>query len=114
MKNLKKRPLASIFGMLAAEKRKFLDMSQETLAEQVGITQVALSRIEKGKISPRFERLQAFADALHCTVAELFPGSGMVQHNAAILADLLRPLPEYEQKKIVELVFELVKLLTRK
>ena len=59
------------FGAIVSERRKLLSMSQETLAERVGISQESLSRMEKGFIAPRFERLQLFADALGCSISDL-------------------------------------------
>jgi transcriptional regulator with XRE-family HTH domain len=105
------RPLACVFGSIVAVKRKALDMSQEKLAEMVGITQVALSRMEKGIIAPRFERLQDFADALNCPVAELFPGKSTASAMAGLIADMLTPLPKREQKEIVEVVARIIGIL---
>lgn len=63
---------AKIFGTNVQRRRKILGMTQEELAERLDIGQQSLSRIERGTMSPKFERLAAFADLLHCTVAELF------------------------------------------
>ncbi|WP_374289306.1 helix-turn-helix domain-containing protein [Desulfovibrio desulfuricans] len=40
-------------------------MSQEILAEKIGITQQALARMEQGKIAPKLTRLPELAGALH-------------------------------------------------
>ena len=42
-----------VLGQNIAEQRKKLHLSQKDLAHQLGITQDALSRIEKGKWRPR-------------------------------------------------------------
>ena len=47
-------------------------MTQEALAETLGISQESLCRMEKGLIVPRFERLFDFARALDCSIADLF------------------------------------------
>ena len=47
-------------------------MTQEALAETLGISQESLCRMEKGLIAPRFERLFDFARALDCSIAGLF------------------------------------------
>ena len=69
---MERRPLSRTVGLIIAKKRKELGLSQEELAERVGISQESLSRMEKGAIAPKFERLQAFADAFNCQVADLF------------------------------------------
>jgi transcriptional regulator with XRE-family HTH domain len=108
------RSLASIFGSIVSERRIFLGMSQENLAEKVGITQVALSRMEKGQIAPRFERLRIFAETLGCSVAELFPRTDRVKDRADTLADIIRVLSEDEQTELVQLVADMVRLITRR
>lgn len=42
--------------------RKTLGLSQKALAETLGITDAAVTMMEKGKRSPSFELLCAFAD----------------------------------------------------
>ena len=71
---VKERPnsLAQIVGQAIFQRRRALGMSQEELAEKVGIGQQSLSRMEQGKTAPRFERLQNLADALDCRVVDLF------------------------------------------
>jgi transcriptional regulator with XRE-family HTH domain len=53
------------------EWRKFRKLTQDELAERVGITRTYLSKIEnaKRKYDQRF--LEAAADALECTIADL-------------------------------------------
>nr|WP_246388093.1 helix-turn-helix transcriptional regulator [Desulfovibrio intestinalis] len=90
-------------GQAICLRRKALAMSQEELAEKVGIGQQSLSRMEQGKIAPKFERLQLFADALQCRVVDLFlaPESS-ADACAESLASLLRPLSE-EQRSFIHL-----------
>jgi len=46
-------------------------MAQWQLAEKVGVKQASIAQWEKGKTSPRFERLADIATALDCTVDDL-------------------------------------------
>ncbi len=64
--------LTQLVGNSICKRRKSLEMSQEYLAELVGIGQQSLSRMEQGLIAPKFERLQLFANALRCRVVDLF------------------------------------------
>jgi transcriptional regulator with XRE-family HTH domain len=45
--------------------------SLRTLADKVGMSYVALFRLERGETDPRLGTLQKLAKALHATVAEL-------------------------------------------
>lgn len=66
------RHVARLFGEQIAAKRKEKGLTQEALAEKLGISQESLCRMEKGLISPRFERLLDFSQALDCPIADLF------------------------------------------
>ncbi|MCL1890340.1 MAG: helix-turn-helix domain-containing protein, partial [Desulfovibrionaceae bacterium] len=68
----KSTALTKIVGANIMNRRKRRNLTQEKLAEMVGIGQQSLSRMEQGHIAPRFERLQGFANALGCSVADLF------------------------------------------
>jgi len=63
------------FGRNTANHRTTAGLTQEQLAEIVDVTPVTISNIERGKKSPRFDLIQAIADALCIDPAELFtPG----------------------------------------
>lgn len=108
----KERQVAQVFGAIIAEKRKLLGISQEVLSEQVGISQESLSRMEKGLIAPRFERLQAFADALQCSIADLFREQGDTSERAATIEKIIAPLPDGAQKEIIEVVAKMAGLVS--
>lgn len=48
-------------------------MTQAQLAELAGVTQQALSRIEKGETVPRLRTMEAIARSLGISVEKLFP-----------------------------------------
>lgn len=59
--------------MTAIERhRKKMKLSQEKLAERLGITQGAVSQWEKGESKPRTELLPKIAKILNCSIDELF------------------------------------------
>ena len=104
------KPVMMRFGAIISEKRKLLRMSQEELAERVGISQESLSRMEKGVIAPRFERLQLFAEALECSIADLFRGEEEAGECAYTIEKLLSPLPRQAQEEIVGIVATVARL----
>lgn len=53
-------------GALVRERRRELGLSQQSLARRAGITQAAVSRIERGLASPNWETLQALLLAMGC------------------------------------------------
>jgi hypothetical protein len=70
--------------------------------------------MEKGRIAPRFDRLQRFADILHCSVAELFrtPGDG-TDETLATIVDIIRPLSAESQKSVVSVAAEMARTILR-
>lgn len=64
--------LASIVGANIAALRAKRGWNQTQLAEKLGMGPDSLSRMERGMVAPRFARLELIAEALTCTVAELF------------------------------------------
>lgn len=61
-----------LLGARIKELRKRAGLSQDQLAERVGIEAKYLSRIEVGKRYPALETLENIADALHVEMRELF------------------------------------------
>lgn len=55
--------------------RKKMGMSQEELAELVGVTQSAVAKWENGETYPRGALLPKLAKTLGCGIAELFGGT---------------------------------------
>ena len=66
------QPLAYIVGANICALRKKLGMSQAALAKELGVATAQLSRIERGSVAPRFNRLEKIVEILQCTPAELF------------------------------------------
>ncbi len=61
-----------LLGARIKELRKRAGLSQEQLAEQVGIDAKYLSRLEVGKRQPSLETLEHIADCLQIEMKELF------------------------------------------
>ena len=72
MAGTKKQRLAVIVGANITARRKLLGWNQAAFAERLGMGADSLSRIERGLVAPRFQRLEEIAEILECSVAELF------------------------------------------
>ncbi len=60
------------FGSRLQTLRLEAKMTQEELADQVGVTIESISNIERGIFGPKFDNLEKIADALNISVKELF------------------------------------------
>lgn len=101
--------LAYIVGNNIALTRKRKGMTQAELAEKLEMSAESLSRIENGTVAPRFPRIQAMAQALGCSVADLFRSlDDSADTRAASISDMLRSLPAEKQEEVVELVRRIV------
>jgi transcriptional regulator with XRE-family HTH domain len=81
------------------------------MAERVGISQESLSRMEKGFIAARFERLQLFAEAMGCSIADLFRVQSGPSELAATLEQILTPLSDCERRELIEAVAKIAALI---
>ena len=60
------------FGKRLQELRADAGMTQEQLADEVGLTVESISNIERGIHAPKFENLEKIAKALKLSIKELF------------------------------------------
>ena len=104
--------LAGIVGSNIVLRRKKRKFTQERLAEMVGVTQQTLSRMEKGHIAPRFDRLQAFASVLGCAVADLFMEKDDALQPASI-NEMIRPLSADSQQAVINVVTEMTRAILK-
>jgi transcriptional regulator with XRE-family HTH domain len=103
--------MALVVGENIARRRRFLGLTQVQLAERLNIGQDALSRMEKGTISPKIARLRDFAAALRCGPADFFRETGSdAEESAAALAELIGPLPPHARDAVLRIVRECVTL----
>ncbi len=61
-------------GRRLQDSRKKNHMTQEVLAEQVGITVVYLSKVENGRVRPTLELLDSLCDNLGISLSSLLTG----------------------------------------
>lgn len=90
-----------------SKRRKRLGLTQAALAERLHLSPEAMTRIEKGQISPKLSRLDSIARNLRCSVPDLLrPYKETSSDRAEIIIDALVSLPEEAQEAIVNLVLE--------
>ena len=97
--------LIKILGEAIALRRRDKGMTQETLAGILGIATDTLSRMEKGKFAPKMSRIPDIAQALGCSVADLFREADVkTEDRATTIAEILKPLPNEAQEAMVQLL----------
>ena len=86
-------------GSYNARKRKEQNLTQEQLAEQLGVSNKTVSKWENGKCMPDYSIIQTLCEALHVTLPELMDGedaadSSVRVYDDAHILDLLRRTQE--------------------
>lgn len=74
MSAISEQKLMKAFGKRVATVRKSKGVTQQQLAEQIGMSVVAIAYIETGKRWARLGTLNKIAKALKVNVADLFTG----------------------------------------
>lgn len=93
-------------GSYIARKRREQNLTQEQLAEQLGISNKTVSKWENGKCMPDYGIVQKLCDALHVTLPELMDGEDAAQDSVRVyddgrILDLLRRTQELERQKSI-------------
>ena len=91
-------------GRYIARKRKEQNLTQEQLAQQLGVSNKTISKWENGKCMPDYSIIHQLCDALHVTLPELMDGedaaeSSVRTYDDAQILDLLRRTQELERQK---------------
>ena len=107
--------VAAVVGGNISARRKLLRYTQAELAEKLNMGPDSLSRIEKGVVAPRFQRLMDIAAALDCSIADLFQAEKPpLSVNLEIVADMLRPLPPDVQEDLLYLMIVAAKAMKKR
>ena len=107
----KDKKMAKSLGVLIAARRKSIGLTQGKLAEQIGIEQESMSRIETGDITPSLSRLISLADALDCSIETLLrPASNRKQDQSLMLEGLLDGLDDAEREFAIRFVSDFAEL----
>ena len=94
----------TVIGSYIAHKRKEQNLTQEQLAQQLGVSNKTISKWENGKCMPDYSIIQKLCEALHVTLPELMDGEDTAEDSVHInddeqILDLLRRTQELERQK---------------
>lgn len=91
-------------GKFIARKRKEKNLTQEQLAEKLGVSNKTISKWETGKCMPDYGVVKSLCEELEMTVAELMDGEEAEEKSVRAyddeqIMDLLRRTQELEKQK---------------
>ena len=91
-------------GKFIAHKRREKNLTQEQLAEKLGVSNKTVSKWETGKCMPDYSVVKALCDELEITVAELMDGESAGDksvrgYDDEQIMDLLKRTQELEKQK---------------
>lgn len=91
-------------GGYIARKRKEQNLTQEQLAQQLGVSNKTISKWENGKCMPDYSIIQRLCDAIHVTLPELMDGEDAAENSVHVydneqILNLLRRTQELERQK---------------
>jgi transcriptional regulator with XRE-family HTH domain len=70
-------------GMRLLIARRRAKLSQEELADRLGVGPNTVGRWERGRVEPRVSALAAIAEALGCELSQLLPGQAIYHAGGA-------------------------------
>ena len=105
----------TVIGSYIAHKRREQNLTQEQLAQQLGVSNKTISKWENGKCMPDYSIIQTLCDALHVTLPELMDGEDAAEDSVRVyddeqILDLLRRTQELERQRDVLCGFVLIVL----
>lgn len=86
-------------GKFISKLRKEKNMTQEQLAEKMGVTDKSISRWENGKTMPDLSMITILAEELNVEVSELLNGRKMAKEELEKLRDTINNVIEYSNKE---------------
>ncbi|KGS91806.1 helix-turn-helix family protein [Burkholderia pseudomallei] len=107
--------LAVVVGRAIAKQRMACNLTQENVAERLGIGLEAVSRMERGVVIPTVMRLFELADIFQCDAADLLTeASSRSSDQASHLNRLLSRLSIADRAMLLEVFERLSARLTRR
>lgn len=93
-------------GRFIAKKRKEQNLTQEQLAERLGVSNKTISKWETGKCMPDYTVIKSLCEELQITVSELMDAEEMEEKSVRVydddqILDLLRRTQELEKQKVM-------------
>lgn len=110
--NSDKQRLAKQLGLNIAQYRQQANLTQEQLAERLGIGNEAVSRIERGVVMPSLMRLIEFSDIFRCSLADLVSRKSVRENDEShYIISMLQGLEKEDRDLVVEILEKLVSRL---
>ena len=102
-------------GGYIARKRKEQNLTQEQLAEKIGVSNKTISKWENGKCMPDYSIIEQLCKELSVTLSELMDGEDAAEDSVRVyddeqILDLLRRTQELERQKDILCGFVLIVL----
>ena len=88
-------------SQMIRDKRKELSISQEKLAEMVGVTTSFVGQVERGESQPSIETLFAFVQCLKLDVTDLFFGIVDSQKSVQEICDIAQRMDDKKRHLLV-------------
>ncbi len=105
MDDLKQKKIAKTIGAAVAHFRVEAGLTQEEVAEKMGIGNEAVSRMERGAVLPTVGRLFEFADLFDCQISDFMLGaSDRIQDQAGAIAHLIKDLAPGDREMVLDIV----------
>ena len=96
-------------GASIAKYRKASGLSQAKVAEILGLSNDAISRMERGRLGLNVERLCEFATLFQCRVSDLITDSSLQPSDQIYQLDrLLNQLDDMERRKLILLIEQMI------
>ena len=101
-------------GNYITQKRRALNLTQEQLADMLGVSNKTVSKWENGKSMPDYSIIQQLCETLKVTLAELMDGEDAAAENGVRardeeqILDLLRRTQELERQRRILCGFMLI------
>ncbi len=114
MREKREKAIAQAVGKAIAKKRIEKGLTQENVAEKLNIGYEAVSRIERGIVTPNIVRLVELAEIFDCEMDELLMNAALrPADHARHLQELFEPLSEQDRVLLMNIVTSLAERLRK-
>lgn len=101
--------LSLAIGQSISKKRLSKGLTQAQVAEKIGVSNDAISRMERGTIMPTIKRLNQLATLFDCQTAELLQQSSpLISDQSQYVYELLAQLDDTDRLKLIAIIEQMV------
>ncbi|WP_170832997.1 helix-turn-helix domain-containing protein [Vreelandella arcis] len=105
MNKIEQKRLASNIGRAIAKQRIRSRLTQEEVAERLGIGNEAVSRIERGRVIPNIVRLLQMAEIFNCEASVLLGQASVhLDDQSSRVRHLLAPLETSDRQLLIDII----------